>query len=76
MSSLLKDRIIKRLLAVTILVEMKDFKLLLRGHAGLDSSNLSVAPYKFCNESKIIIRLSLHTPPTHTWSHSKENLAD
>lgn len=76
MSGLLKSRIIKRLLAVTILVEKKDLKLLLRGHAGLDSSNLSVPPYKFCNKSKIIIRLSLHTPPPHTCSHSKENVAD
>lgn len=66
MSSLLK--IIKRLLAVTVLIEMKDFKLLLTGHAGLNSSNLSVALYKFCNKSKIIIRLSAHTTHTHMLS--------
>lgn len=68
MSSLLKNKIIKRLLAVIVLVEMKDFKLLLAGHTGLDSSNLSVAPHKFCNKSEIIIRLSAHTTHTHMLS--------
>lgn len=68
MSSLLKNKIIKILLAVTVLVKMEYFKLLLVGHAGLDSSNLSVAPYKFCNKSKIIIRLSAHTTHTHMLS--------